>query len=430
MTKPHLTTAALALGLAIGDAFSGPARSGKMFGGPATLYKDDDPSAVMEAIGKIETKLSAKIDARLEKIKADGLGSVPDVDKEIKRLEGEHTTLSQELKGAMKELETKMGRLDVGGGLRQGERKSSGELFTGSEEFKSFRPASGTRFSLSVEQKALTGAVGSVGSLLETQRLPMQDTPTEPHIRDLLPSGETSARSLKFPQRKLSADAKNAAMVAEGAAKPQSDFAFEMVTTEVKKIAHYIKASDEILEDEPALRSYIDAQLIDGLRDVEDAQILKGDGTGQNLLGLYTVATAYNRAATGTMLDVLIRAQTQLRLVNRTLTGYVLNPEDWETIMLLKGTDNNYIWLNVLDGNGNPRIMAKPVRDSTKLAKGEWLAGDFRRGAQLFDRRQANITVANQNEDDFVKNMVTILAEERLALVIYDRLSFIKNAPA
>ncbi|MHA0041514.1 phage major capsid protein [Deinococcus sp. PEB2-63] len=429
MTKPHLTTTALALGLAIGDAFSGPARSGKMFGGPATLYKDDDPSAVMEAIGKIETKLSAKIDARLDKIKADGLGSVPDVDKEIKRLEGEHTTLSQELKGAMKELETKMGRLDVGGGLRQGERKSSGELFTSAEEFKNFRHTSGNRFSLSVEQKALTGAVGSVGSLLETQRLPMQDTPTEPHIRDLIPSGETSARSLKFPQRKAGA-VNNAAMVAEGGAKPQSDFGYEMVTTEVKKIAHYIKASDEILEDEPALRSYIDAQLIDGLRDVEDAQILKGDGTGQNLLGLYTVATAYNRAATGTMLDVLIRAQTQLRLVNRTLTGYVLNPEDWETIMLLKGTDNNYIWLNVLDGNGNPRIMAKPVRDSTKLAKGEWLAGDFRRGAQLFDRRQANITVANQNEDDFVKNMVTILAEERLALVIYDRLSFIKNAPA
>lgn len=432
MTKPHLTTAALALGLAIGDAFSGPARSGKMFGGPATLYKDDDPSAVMEAIGKIETKLSAKIDARLDKIKADGLGSVPDVDKEIKRLEGEHTTLSQELKGAMKELETKMGRLDVGGGLRQGERKSSGELFVEGVNLKHAleMKAINSRYTVGMELKALTGAVGSVGSLLETQRLPMQDTPTEPHIRDLLPSGETSARSLKFPQRKLSADAKNAGMVAEGAAKPQSDFAFEMVTTEVKKIAHYIKASDEILEDEPALRSYIDAQLIDGLRDVEDAQILKGDGTGQNLLGLYTVATAYNRAATGTMLDVLIRAQTQLRLVNRTLTGYVLNPEDWETIMLLKGTDNNYIWLNVLDGNGNPRIMAKPVRDSTKLAEGEWLAGDFRRGAQLFDRRQANITVANQNEDDFVKNMVTILAEERLALVIYDRLSFIKNAPA
>ena len=428
MKKALMTTAHLAA--AMGHATSGPSTS--IFGGPmghaAKYDKDDGVSAVMDALGTIETKLSAKIDNRLSKIEKDGLGSVPDVDKEIKRLESEHATLSQELKGEISELQKKMGRLDVTGGLRAGEHKSSGELFTGAEEFKSFRHVSGTRFSLTVEQKALTGAAGSVGPLLEAQRLPMVDAPTEPHIRDLLPSGETSARTLKFPQRKTNTN--NAAMVAEGAAKPQSDFTFEMVTTEVKKIAHYIKASDEILEDEPALRSYIDAQRIDGLRDVEDAQILKGDGTGQNLLGLYTVATAYNRAATGTLLDVLIRAQTQLRLVNRTLTGYVLNPEDWEDIMLLKGTDNNYIWLNVLDGNGNPRILAKPVRDSTKLAKGEWLAGDFRRGAQLFDRRQANITVANQNEDDFIKNMVTILAEERLALAIYDRLAFIKNAPA
>ena len=219
-------------------------------------------------------------------------------------------------------------------------------------------------------------------------------------------------------------------MVPEGGVKPQSDFTFEMVTTEVKKIAHYIKASDEILEDAPALRSYIDAQLIDGLREVEDAQILKGDGTGQNLLGLYTVATAFNRAQAGdTLLDTLLRAKTQLRLVRRTATGIILNPEDWETIQLLKGSDNHYIWASVPDGNAQ-RVWALPVRDSTRLAAGEWLVGDFRRGAQIFDRLQATITLANQNEDDFIKNMVTILAEERLALAIYDRLAFVKNAPA
>lgn len=418
MTKPPTTDA---LALMMGAALAAPSRG--MFGPSTPLFDDGDGVApIMAELAKIETRLSVKLDERLNEIKAGR--NVPDQDSKIKQLEADHAQLKADLTG----LQAKAGRLDLGGALRQGER-SSGEQFTSAEEFKNFRHASGTRFSLTVEQKALTGAVGSVGSLLETQRLPMFEAPTEPHIRDLIPSGTTNARSLKFPQRKAGAT-NNAAMVAEGGTKPQSDFGFEMVTTEVKKIAHYVKASDEILEDEAALRSYIDAQLIDGLRDVEDAQILKGDGTGQNLLGLYTVASAYNRAATGTLLDRLIRAQTQLRLVNRTLTGYVLNPEDWEDIMLLKGTDNNYIWLNVLDGNGNARILAKPVRDSTKLAKGEWLAGDFRRGAQLFDRQQANITVANQNEDDFIKNMVTVLGEERIALAIYDRLSFIKNAPA
>ena len=416
-----LMNAMMSLHTVMDMGFLPPARPS--LGIPGLAMKDGDGmEGVMAELGSIETRLSKKLDDRLTQIKEGS--KVPDQDAEIKRLESEHKAAGDELRGMIGEIEKKLGRVNLGG-PGEAERKSSGQVFTEAEEFKN--RGSG-RFSITVEQKALTSAAASAGSLLEIQRLPMYEIPTEPHIRDLIPSGTTSSKSLKFPQRKLRTN--NAAMVAEGAAKPQSDFTFEMKTWDVKKIAHYIKASDEILEDEPALRSYIDAQLIDGLRDVEDAQILKGDGTGQNLLGLYTVAQAFTRVVAGdTLLDKLMRAPTQLRLVNRTATGYVLNPEDWEAIMLLKGTDSHYIWLNVMDGNGQPRLLAKPVRDSTKLAKGEWLVGDFRRGAQLYDRQQSNVTVANQNEDDFIKNMVTILAEERIALVIYDALSFVKNAP-
>lgn len=416
MKKSFLTTAALASRLSL--SLAGPSCS--IFGGPAghtAHFVDDDPTApIMAELKRIETGLVQQQEKRLNEIKA-GL-NVPDQDAKIKQLEAEHAQLKADLQG----LEAKANRLDLGG--RGGsEYKSSGEQFIESAEFKS---RTSGRFSVTMEQKALTSNAASIGSTLQPQVLAFQEAPTEPHIRDLLPGGQTTSSVLKFPQRKSLTN--NAAMVAEGAAKPQSDFTFEMVTTEVKKIAHYIKASDEILADAPALRSYIDAQLIDGLREVEDAQILKGDGTGQNLLGLYTVATAFNRAKAGdTLLDTLLRAKTQLRLVSRTATGIVLNPEDWETIQLLKGSDSHYIWASVPDGNAQ-RVWALPVRDSTRLSVGEWLVGDFRRGAQLFDREQSNITVANQNEDDFIKNMVTILAEERLALTIYDRLAFVKNA--
>lgn len=379
------------------------------------VFKDgDDAAQILAELGKIETKLSEKLDSRLAEIKAGQ--NVPDLDPKIKALETE----ALQMKADLTAMQAKLNRPDLGG--HAGESKSAGQQFVEGVELK----GRGTQFSIGMELKALTNA--NIGVVPDAQRLGMFDQPTEPHIRDLIPSGETSSTTLKFPQRKLASDVKNAAMVAEGAAKPESSFQFEMVTTEIKKIAHWMKASDELLEDQPGLRSYIDAQLIDGLRDVEDAQILKGDGTGQNLLGLYTVASAFTRVVAGdTLLDKLLRAQTQLRLVNRTATGYVLNPVDWETIMLLKGTDNRYIWANIPDGNG-PRLWALPVRDTTKLAPGEWMVGDFRRGAQLFDRRQAAITVANQNQDDFIKNMITILAEERLGLVIYDRLSFVKNA--
>lgn len=415
MKKALMITQLAAL---MGTALSGPSTS--ILGGPMghmPKFDGDDPVApIMAELKRIETGLVQKQDARLEEIKA-GL-KVPDQDPKIKQLEADHAQLKADLQG----LQAKANRLDFTGAA--GERKSAGEQFLEGVELKN----RARQFNMSVELKALTNT--TIGVVPDAQRLPFQETPTEPHIRDLLPSGETSNSTLKFPQRKIASDVNGAAMVAEGGLKPESSFAFEMVTTEVKKIAHWMKISDELLEDQPALRSYIDAQLIDGLRDVEDAQILKGDGTGQNLLGLYTVASAYNRAVAGdTLLDTLLRAKTQLRLVNRTATGIVLNPEDWETIQLLKGSDSHYIWANIPDANGQ-RVWALPVRDSTKLSEGEWLVGDFRRGAQLFDRRQAAITMANQNEDDFKRNLVLILAEERLGLVIYDRLAFIKNAPA
>lgn len=380
----------------------------------------DQIQEIKTALAEIETNLGNKLETRLNEIKA-GL-NVPDQDAKIKALETEHAQLKADLQA----LEAKANRLDFSGGGRNGETKSSGALFVESEEFKS-RPGTGSRFSITVEQKALTNAAGSAGVLTNVpQRLPMQEPPREPHIRDLIPGGTTTSRILTFPQRKSWTN--NAAMVAEGGLKPESDFSFEMVTTEVKKIAHYVKASTELLDDADALHSYIDAQLVDGLDDVEDRQIIKGDGTGQNLLGLYTVAQAFTRGKAGdTLLDTLLRAQTQLRLVNRTASGYVLNPEDWEDIMLLKGTDNRYVWANIPDGNGK-RLWAVPVRDTTALAKGEWLAGDFRRAAQLFDRQQSTITVANQNQDDFIHNLVTILAERREALVVFDRLALVKNA--
>ena len=59
------------------------------------------------------------------------------------------------------------------------------------------------------------------------------------------------------------------------------------------------------------------------------------------------------------------------------------------------------------------------------IAQGKFLTGAFNLGAQIFDRWQSRVEIATENEDDFVKNLVTILCEERLALAVYRPESFI-----
>ncbi|KAG1437537.1 hypothetical protein G6F57_020206 [Rhizopus arrhizus] len=147
--------------------------------------------------------------------------------------------------------------------------------------------------------------------------------------------------------------------VAEGADKPQSDLSFELKTTPVRTIAHWMRASKQVLADIPLLQSYIDGRLRYGLQYVEEQQILAGDGTGQNLLGLIPQATDFDddlRETGDTKIKTLRRAILQVRLAEYRASGIVLNPIDWADIELETDSNGRYIWVNVVEG-GQPRML-------------------------------------------------------------------------
>mgnify|MGYP006187513527 CR=1 FL=1 len=112
-------------------------------------------------------------------------------------------------------------------------------------------------------------------------------------IRDLLMPGRMDGNALEFVQE--TGFTNNADVVAEGAKKAQSDIKFDLKSTTAKVIAHFMKASRQILDDSSQLQSYIDGRLRYGLAFKEEQQILNGDGTGQNLLGIIPQATPYVR---------------------------------------------------------------------------------------------------------------------------------------
>ncbi len=212
-----------------------------------------------------------------------------------------------------------------------------------------------------------------------------------------------------------------AAPVAEGTLKPESNITFTKETANVKTIAHWIQASRQIMDDAPALQSYINSRMMYGLALVEENQMLNGDGTGDNLQGLNVVATDYETAlnATGdTGADVLAHAIYQVSLSEFEADGIILNPADWHRIALLKDANGNYIM-------GGPQAFASkvlwglPVVSTTAQAAGKFTVGAFGLASQVWDRMDATIEISNQDRDNFVKNMLTILCEERLALAHY-----------
>lgn len=216
--------------------------------------------------------------------------------------------------------------------------------------------------------------------------------------------------------------------------KPKSNLRFENAQAPVRTIAHYEVAHRNVLADEPQLQATINNELLYGLRLEEDKQILQGDGTGENLLGIlntpniqgYTQGTAPH--TTETKADALRRAATKAVLAYYPPSGYVLHPYDWEDIELTKATgDGQYVMATNVAVGAETRAWRQPVVESPAMPQGTFLTGAWGLGAQLYDRQQANIRIADQHADFFIRNAVAILAEMRLALAVKRPESFVKG---
>lgn len=340
-------------------------------------------------------------------------------------------------KARIDEMEQKLARRKEEG--EQHQAKTFGEQFVNSPSFKSLAESNSQRGRADMQFKevitlATTDAAGSAGATVQNTRLPgiVMQPERRLTVRDLITPGRMDGNVLEYVQE--TGFTNRAAPVAEGALKPTSDVQFELKNTSAKVIAHWVKASRQILSDAPMLASYIDGKLRYGLAYAEEQQLLNGDGTGQNLLGIIPQATAYSAPITlagATTIDTLRLAMLQAVLAEFPATGHVLNPIDWAGIELTKDEEGRYI-IGQPQGVASPTMWGLPVVTTQAIVSGKFLTGAFKLGAQLFDRWQARVEVATENEDDFVKNLVTILSEERLALAVYRPEAFVYGdiAPA
>lgn len=333
------------------------------------------------------------------------------------------------LKARLDDLEQKAARQ----GSDDETEKSIGAQFVESEGFKSWQY---TDFAKSMRgadlrikatlTSATTDAAGSIGDAINQTRVPgvMPLPQRRLTVRDLLMPGRMDGNTLEYV--KETGFTNSAAPVAEGASKPESDLKFDLVSTSAKVIAHWFKTSKQVLSDISQLQSMIDQRLVYGLRYVEENQILNGDGTGQNLNGIVTQATAYVAPVTIADLnkfDVLRLAMLQAALAEYPATGHILHPSDWAEMELMKDSQGRYLIGNP-QGTAAPTLWGLPVVPTQAMPVGDFLTGAFSMGAQLFDRWDARVETGYVN-DDFTKNLVTILGEERVALAVYRPEAFI-----
>lgn len=389
---------------------------------------DDDIKQINASLEKVGGQLKAHAEQTDKEIKASAKLS-----EETKASVDKLLTEQGELRANLKAAEQLLAKLD-NGGSGNSRPQTLGEKVINNEALMGFNPS--LRGAVSVKigsiHNAVSGAPDSAGSLIQPTRVPGIIAPPQQRlfVRDLLNWGTTASPDIEYVRE--TGFTNNADVVAENPnnPKPQSDLAFEMDSAKVATIAHWIKASKQVLSDVPMLQAYIDGRLIYGLKLKEEAQLLKGSGVGLNIGGIWTQASAYLNPGVvvqdETMLDRLRIAMLQAELAEYVADGIVLNPIDWTQIELTKTKDNAYLFATP-HGLAVPGLWGRPVVSSQSMTKNEFLTGAFALGAQGWDREDANISVSNQDGDNFTKNMVTILAEERVGLTVFRPEAFIKG---
>lgn len=333
----------------------------------------------------------------------------------------EATQAQAKIEGQLEALEART--LDVeqlaasGGRGGQGVR-SAGQEVAESDELKAY-VSGGLQGSMTYRpQAAITTADGSGAAWSEREADPVNMARRMLKIRGLLTVVNTGASVIDYNRQTTRTNA--AGMVAELGAASEGAIGWTAQEANVRKIAELIPTSDEAIADIARLQGEIDTELRYALDFKEETQILAGDGTGQNLDGLITNATAFSAAAglpNTNRIERLRLAMLQVVLNDYAADAMILNPTDWAGIELTKDDYGRFVIGNA-DSPAGPRLWRLPVVESNSMSAGAWLVGAMKMAATLYDRQETEILISSEHADNFAKGTKTIKGTKRVALAV------------
>ena len=313
--------------------------------------------------------------------------------------------------------------------------KSLGEHFVksvGAEGLRRIKETRGTSVS-APEFKAATDPNLTPGSLspalAQVDRTVVQGF-RRPTVADLLGVGTLGAGTNAVTYFVEGAVEGSFATVAEGGQKPQIHFADPVARTDAaKKIAAWWDTSDEMMEDLDFWVSEINNRGLYLLGLAEESQLLNGDGTGSNVLGLLNRSgiQTETQAATGdSAQDAIFRAMTKVQ----TATGMaadsiIINPVDYQALRLSKDANGQYYgggFFSGLYGVGGidfqPPIWGLKTVVSAAVAAKTVVVGALKPASTVYRKGGVRVESTNSDQGKFTKDIVTTRIEERLALAV------------
>jgi len=361
---------------------------------------EDQIKSALDAHGKAIETAMAKYDAQ-----------VADLGKADELVKGELRALSEKFESTITEIGQKMESAKK----ESSPLLSAGAEFVKSEQFKQLMAGQTQRARIEVKN---TVTSGSTTVFPQQQPAIIRGSFAPLTIRELFRAVPVSSNMVNSLRE--ASWTNDAAEVSQGAAKAESDVTFEQYNVPITTVAHWIKVSNQLLADAPAITAYIDTRLRDGLAQRIDAQLLNGNGTSPNLSGLTDSGnfTAYTPSTSDLLVDAINRAKYALWATGNMPDTVIVNPANWgameRTRETYTGGKGEYLYgMPGMDAGTNP--FGLRVVLSNNMALGKFLVGAIDASCVLYTRQGATVEMGYVNAD-FTNNLVTIRAEERLGL--------------
>ncbi len=395
-----------------------------------------DIKDIKDSVDLLQKTVGEKVDAAT---KAIGDNVDAKIKESTETSEASIKAVKEELTASVNEIKAKAGTSFGGGGQPLNFANELGQkLSEKASELKAFKDNKFKGFGhIEMESKvvgnfasatSLTGSYFVEPTLVAGVTAKLFETV---HMRNLLPVGSTNSNTIRYVVDNGGEGAPT--MVAEGAAKPQMDRDLEIKDSPVRKIATHMRLPEEMVDDIPYLQSFLVQIGIEEVMIVEDNQILYGDGTGQNLTGFNTTGTPFaagtSIVAAANEFDVIGAAKKQIR--NNKIGGNLvalINPTSYYNMRYgRKDTTNNYLFMG--GGNGinlGLQVDGVQIYEHTAVTEGGFFVFSPQ-AASIYDRAGTTVRFYDQDQDNAIKNLITIVIEKRLALATYRPLAIVKG---
>lgn len=302
--------------------------------------------------------------------------------------------------------------------------ESYGAQFVKNAEYATFQRKT-SRGSMGLELKnTVTNAIGNTYS--ERRPGTVENAFREFTIEDLLTSIPTSSNAIDWVRENVFTN--SAAEAAEGVQIAQSSITFTTGTMPVTNVAHFIKITRQLAQDNAALAAFINRRMVYGVNLRVEGQLVAGDGVAPNLGGLTLAANRTAHGYTAASLSALgLSATNKLDLIGKmigdcALADYpadviIMNTGDWWNLRLSKDSQGRYL-LGDPASAVTPTLFGRPVVASNAMTALNVWVGSLSQAATLHNREGIVVDLSDSDENNFQLGLVSIRAMRRLALTV------------